>query len=242
MRRFTAFLTIALALAARHAAAQPVAPYDTAPPEAAPPEPPPEETPAPPPPAEPAPLEPRLMLPPPRLIAPPPPPSGPPEIGLAFVQTALGTGAMFLGVAAVVVGARANATLGGAAILAGPALAGWVVCGLGRTSADYEGSCVAPVVGAYVGALLAIPAAAVGCRLDHSSGGDNDTGCIGGAIVGFLLGYFVGAPLGATILWHAAKHPRSPDAQAWLDLDRHPADRAPIAGTRLSTTLLALAF
>jgi hypothetical protein len=71
--------------------------------------------------------------------------------------------------------------VGGAALLAAPALVGLVVCGGGNVSSDYEGDCMPAIVGAYVGSLSdAVPILLIGLRhlLDHPAQ-DDDVGTFG---------------------------------------------------------------
>jgi hypothetical protein len=140
-----------------------------------------------------------------RQASPAPAPS--PEIGLAGLQVVVGSLAMLITLFPIAFAADAHEALGVFALSLGPAVGGFVVCGLGGTSATYDGGCGTSVVGAYVGALTAIPLVFIGCELDDP---EWDTGgCVAGAALGFIAGYFVGTALGATLGWHIGKRPRA---------------------------------
>ena len=95
------------------------------------------------------------------------------------------------------------------ALLAGPAMAGSIVCGIGKKDAYYEGKCLPAVVGAYVGSLSALPLAYLGCMADDNSKGERDFRCVTGAISGFLVGYVLGTTIGANVGWHGWTKVRS---------------------------------
>jgi hypothetical protein len=180
-----------------------------------------------------------------------------PEIGLGIGQVFVGAfatfGAGFL-VALLASGANSEpvALLG---IGATPAVGGLVVCGMGRTSKNYEGSCAPPILGGYLGALvLGISMAYVGAAEFAPSISDGGTDSAVGAALGAALGVIVGTAVGATIAWHVSKHPRAPDVTlalgppltppaalaSWSDLQARPtAARAP---TAVGVPLLSLRF
>jgi hypothetical protein len=190
------------------------------------------------------------------------PPARPNEGGLGAAQVLLGTGVVVLSEAAMLAGnAQEHADLAVPIVLIGPLIGGFVVCGVGASSKAYEGRCAPAVGGAYVGALLAVPAAFLGCYLNKgsSSGGDNGSPCAAGALVGGSIAYVIGTGVGATVGWHAGKRPRreraralaalapppaltaAPANDAWPELRSRPAASAP-QGTPLMLSLLSLRF
>jgi len=215
----------------------------------------------------PVPVRPRLVAPPPVIVHQPPPP--PPEasageVGRGAGQIAVGTvGMALMGAAAVGAGEGAGAGAAVVFLLAGPLTGGLIVCGIGRTSAYYEGGwgCGSTLAGAYIGALTAIPLALIiadNCQPDPAYAGYEGRAfeCLGPALAGFAIGYTLGTALGATIGWHLGKKPRAaPDGrvpaapapavptlgQEWPELHRRPPGPAPRAA-RLSLPLLAFSF
>jgi hypothetical protein len=188
-------------------------------------------------------------------LAPPPLRREPPsEVGLGALQIVGGTFGMALVAVPIALAAGIGSpSLGVAALLAGPAFGGYMICAMGRSSHYYEGSCAPAIAGAYLGALTAIPLAYWGCMNDHGSG-DDDIGCVGGLLVGFAAGYFIGTAVGATIGWHLGKTPRArtrevalsappppPPSDDWPELRRRPAF-AGNQGARVTVPVLAFAF
>jgi hypothetical protein len=194
--------------------------------------------------------------PPPSLLRPLPPPPNPPksEEALGAVQIFAGTMVMGLSAMPILIGASLQSQpLILTTLAAWPLLGGWTVCGIGRSSTTYEGGCAPTMLGAYLGALTAIPLAALPC----SSGGQD---CLGTAALGFVVGYTFGTAVGATIGWHLSKRPRgrglgaiaapSPPppgpslADQWPELRRRPPLVALGAsqGPQVSVPLLALSF
>jgi hypothetical protein len=181
---------------------------------------------------------------------------------MAAGQIVAGSLIVFLGEAGMLAAAARtdSSQLVASALALGPLLGGFVVCGVGSSSKVYEGSCGPAIGGAYLGALLAIPAAYIGCSLDRGSGGpDSGDVCLGGAILGAAAGYVFGTSIGATVGWHLGKRPRgerppaiaamaapatltgAPASDAWPELRGRPAASAP-QGTRVSFSLLSLQF
>jgi hypothetical protein len=181
---------------------------------------------------------------------------------MAAGQIAAGSAVVFLGeLTMLVAAAKAGASQAIVPALAlGPLLGGFVVCGIGSASTAYEGRCGPAIGGAYIGMLLAIPAAYIGCALDRGSGGpDGDDACLGGAILGAIAGYVIGTSVGATVGWHLGKRPRgarppayaplappapftvAPASDAWPELRGRPAASGP-QGTRVSLSLLSVQF
>jgi hypothetical protein len=106
-------------------------------------------------------------------------------------------------------------------LAASPALVGRLVCAIGRSSSAYEGSCGSSIGYAYIGTLVVLPVATLltlGNRdrpFDWEVGGGPTT-----SKAGVLVGYIVGAALGATFGWNLSKRPK-PEF-AWIQ----PANRA----------------
>ncbi len=193
----------------------------------------------------------------PALLAPPAPPS---EVAsVVFPQVLVGTLATFVGgVSLLLIAAVTDSTpMAYASVAATPGIGGLVVCKLGQTSDYYQGSCVPPLVGAYVGAVtLGIGMAYVGAAFFSppavDAPGARDTSI--GAAEGAVLGILVGTAVGATVAWHLEKHPRGslapitlgppapPPAAlaAWAEL--RPRAAAPRASDRLAIPLLSLRF
>jgi hypothetical protein len=256
MRSLAVVVTLLAARTAAAAAPQ-SAPYD------APPLPPPgtvqpaPATPAPPPPPR---VQQRVDQQPPPFLGPTesqnrPRPS---ESGLAAGQIAASSAVVFVGELAMVAAVSHGGVsqLGVPALALGPLLGGLVVCGIGSASTAYQGRCGPAIGGAYIGALLFVPAAFIGCSLDHGSGGDYGDACLVGAILGGVVGYVIGTSVGATVGWHLGKRPRGerPSAlaapptfpvasanDAWPELRGRPAASGP-QGTRVSLSLLSLSF
>lgn len=214
----------------------------------------------------PAPVRPRLAAPPPVVAhpAPPPPDASLGEVARGAGQIVLGTVSMaLLGAAAIGAGEGGGAAAAVVVILAGPLAGGLIVCGIGRTSAYYEGGwgCGSTLAGAYIGALTAIPLALIiaeNCEPDPAYAGYEGRAfeCLGPALVGAAIGYTFGTAVGATIGWHVGKKPRAatggpgPAApapvvptlgQEWPELQRRPSGPAPRVA-RLSLPLLAFSF
>jgi hypothetical protein len=197
------------------------------------------------------------------VAAPPPDVRRPNESGLGAAQLLLGTGVVLLSELAMLKGAdETHADFLAIPVVAiGPLIGGFVVCGIGSASRAYEGRCGPAVGGAYIGALIAIPAGFVGCYVNQGSSGGGDAGspCAAGAIVAASVAYVIGTGVGACVGWHYGKRPRGerppavaapapaaivPEASAadaWPELRARPAASGP-QGTRLSLSLLSLRF
>jgi hypothetical protein len=180
-----------------------------------------------------------------------------PEIGLGVAQIFIGSFATF-GAAVVValISTGANsAPVAVVGLLGTPAVGGLVVCGMGRTSKQYERDCGPAIGGAYLGALtLGIALGYVGAAEFAPSSSDGGVDAAVGAALGAALGLIVGTAVGATIAWHVSKHPREqpvalafgpppppPAALAsWSDLQARPT--APRPPTAVGVPLLSLRF
>jgi hypothetical protein len=191
----------------------------------------------------------------PPLLAPAAEPA-PSEVGSVVIpQIFLGALSTFVGGIGLLLIASAthSDTLDYAAVALTPALGSLVVCGVGHTSAYYEGSCEGPLLGGYAGALV------LGLGLAYSSSGafsgsnsGDSTGSGIGIYIGLAMGIIVGTTLGATMGWYAGKHrrgsftalgPKAPPPAAlaaWTDLRPRAADAR--AGTTLGVPLLSLRF
>jgi len=123
-----------------------------------------------------------------------------------------------------------------ASALAAPAVAGLTVCALGRLSA-YEGSCLASVGGAYLGALAGGLAAFYLAGPDEYDPPSQIFAAFGGSIAGTMLG--------ATIAWRASKTPRvrppaaGPERSGPPTAVLRPIAAAPEARRRTSASLTA---
>lgn len=200
----------------------------------------------------------QAAAPPPPLLAPQSNEPPAPEIRLGGLQVWLGlVGTTVVGIGLVLGSAEANSRpLGYASVAALPGAGSFMICGLGRTSPDYEGGCGATVLGGYLGAvLLALPMAYLGAaefspKAVDKDGSDTSVGAGYGAVLGFVVGTVVGA----TVAWHLSKRPRvrapeltlgappPPPAAlaAWSELRARPiAARAPAA---IGLPLLSLRF
>lgn len=188
----------------------------------------------------------------------PPTSAPPPEVRLTFLQVWLGTvGTTLAGIGLLVGAAEAKSKpLDYVSLAAMPAAGGWIVCGLGRTSPDYEGGCGPSVVGGYVGALtFGLSAAYFGATYFSHQGPDGGRDSPDeGAVYATALAFVVGAAVGATVAWHLFKRPRHDHAAvtlgaaapppaalaAWSELRARPvAARAPAA---VGVPLLSLRF
>jgi hypothetical protein len=117
--------------------------------------------------------------------------------------TALGV-ATLVGAVTVMGWDSGGRELGTGLLLVAPALQGLAVCGIGRLSQHYDGGCVWPVAGAYLGALALFPLV-----FTDDSWGSPFTDPLALA-AGAGLGIVLGAPVGATWAWNAARQPRAP--------------------------------
>jgi hypothetical protein len=95
--------------------------------------------------------------------------------------------------------------LGGVAVLlAGPAIAGWLVCTIGKRSITYEGRCGATMgFAAAAGVTLAVVADGLTTHAPPA-GCDECASTHSGAAT--LIGYVAGVTLGAVITWNISKH------------------------------------
>lgn len=131
-------------------------------------------------------------------------PEPPSEPGLAVGQFFAGMGVLVLG------GAAFEGNPG--ALLVLPLLSGAIVCAVGSASRYNDGSCLASIGGAYVGALATIPLLLLGA----SAGAGTDFNEFRGAIVGALIGWYVVQPLLSTLSWHLFKAPKRRASMAAL--------------------------
>jgi hypothetical protein len=182
----------------------------------------------------------------------------PSEGGIATSQILAGSLATLT--TGVLVALVAAGTDSGAVAVVGvgsaPAVGGWTVCAIGRTSKQYEGGCAPSVLGGYLGAIaFGIPMAYFGAAewspVDQDGGGRME---FIGAIYGAVLGVIVGTGVGATIAWHLSKHRREQPAAlafgpplpppaalaSWSELQARPT--AARASAPLGVQLLSLRF
>lgn len=173
--------------------------------------------------------------------------------GITGALVAAGIGTVgFVGVVAGGWGDSLPLTLAGSAVLvAGPAIAGRLVCASGRESEDFEGDCGWSIGGAYLGMLVFLPPTVI-LRMAADHGASSTF-----ATVVLIGGYALGTATGATFGWNRSKRPRSPDLAlqpitragppptamaAWTEPLVRPSARYDIAATQLAVPLLAFAF
>jgi len=180
------------------------------------------------------------------------PADNPPEIGLGAGQLLMGTAIASLALALpVFLDGTPFELLGLAALFAGPAAVGGTVCTLGQNSKLYGGSCRSALIGAYLGALLALPLGILG---GDSGDGEGGTNYASPAAILFMVGYALGTSIGATVGWHIGKEERSvwggvsappvisgADDQRWPELRWRPMRGARVA-PGVSVPLLVFAF
>jgi hypothetical protein len=181
----------------------------------------------------------------------------PPETGIGAGQLVIGAATASLMVALPLF---ANNTplqsFSYVSLFAGPAAVGGMVCTFGHTSKHYTGGCGWTILGAYLGALAALPASWLGSAGGgHFDNGDEGKDFTSGGAIGFAIGYAIGAAVGATIAWHLTKEerdvwaarfgapPAPPGVESlrWSELGGRPAPpaRAAVAKT---VPLLGFAF
>jgi hypothetical protein len=127
-----------------------------------------------------------------------------------------------------------------------PAAVGGIVCLIGRYSPHYTGSCIWPMLGAYVGAsastLLLVAALATTC----DSKSELDLSCAFPPLLAFTS-YFFTVPLGSIIGWNVMKAPKlkhvtyaydEPHPQRRVLFAERPVPR--MAGTKAFTVPLAV--
>jgi hypothetical protein len=166
----------------------------------------------------------------------PPSPDPAAELGLGVVQVFAGSGTSLAG---LMVSALAAGVTGGWGTLVlsllTPVAVGGVVCSFGNISSAYEGSCVPPIVGAYIGVLGIIPLAKLGADLYQTPG---DEAVLNGALIGAFVGWMVVQPLVSTIAWHIFKRPSAlPQPPKSLALASQFRPSLPPSMRRASTTL-----
>jgi hypothetical protein len=155
------------------------------------------------------------------LAVPAPIPTPPSEGGLTAAQILLGTLATLgIGSTTVLVFAGLDyAPLLYLGLAITPAIGSAAVCGVGRWSRSYEGSCAPAVIGGYLGAIVV--GTALGLFLvsinafafdDNQEFNDRANFAIGA-----FLGGTIGTAVGSTIGWHLGKHLRA-DAGAAVSL------------------------
>jgi hypothetical protein len=137
-----------------------------------------------------------------------------------------------------------------AALGLAPALAARLVCGIGRWSSDYEGSCGWAIGLAYLGLLA--PAVAAAATTGSQPPNCYDCAIPGPSAAAVLTAYILGVTTGAVMGWNLSKH-RKDDSLALQPIERAgppPAALAdwsdPAPTSRLSrplaATLPAIAF
>lgn len=132
---------------------------------------------------------------------------GPGEGSLAVQQALASLGTSFGGLLLTGATAEVPPVAAGSALMT-PYGVGMAVCGLGKRSRQYEGSCGAAIGGAYLGALSTLPLAIIGHRLAVGGGSDEHFEGLFGAFAGMAVGWLVVQPLLANVMWHASKRPR----------------------------------
>jgi len=180
----------------------------------------------------------------------------PPEIGIGASQLLIGTATASVALAIpLFADGTPLQTVSYGILFIGPAAVGGMVCTFGQTSKHYRGDCLPVLVGAYIGALAAIPLSLLGGGADHHSfdNGDQGKDYRAGSAIGFIIGYGLGAAIGATIAWHRTKEEKStwslfaappppPAAGAsWPELRWRPAPGARSAAA-LTAPVLAFTF
>jgi hypothetical protein len=182
------------------------------------------------------------------------PGDNPPEIGLGAGQLLMGTAIASLALALpVFLDGTPFELLGLAALFAGPAAVGGTVCTLGQNSKLYGGTCGSAMIGAYLGAIAALPLAFVAVAPDNDDG-DGGNKYASGSVIALMVGYALGTSIGATIGWHVGKEERSvwsrrstppplsgADGQRWPELRWRPVRGARVAPS-VSVPLLVFAF
>lgn len=184
------------------------------------------------------------------------PGGNPPEIGLGAGQLLMGTAIASLALALpVFLDDTPFELLGLAALFAGPAAVGGTVCTLGQNSKLYGGTCGSAMIGAYVGAIAAVPLAILGVATSNDDG-DGGNKYASGSAIALMVGYALGTSIGATIGWHLGKEERSvwsrlrpppppplsgADDQRWPELRWRPVRGARVAPA-VSVPLLVFAF
>ena len=181
------------------------------------------------------------------------------SVGLVMVEGITGaivaTGVGAVGVAGLVAGGWGDSlpltVVGGAVLLAGPAIAGRLVCGIGRGSKDFGGDCGRSIGGAYLGMLVLLPATIASGLVVHDRAG----GTVSVLVV--LGGYALSTAAGATMGWNRSKRPLRPDLElqpitragpppaavaAWTEPLVRSSARDATGAPRLAVPLLAFAF
>ena len=185
--------------------------------------------------------------------------TGPSEPGRVFAESAAAFGAAgaALGLAGLTI--QAGPVPAGVFLL-GPLGAAEAVCAIGSGSDLYEGRCSHAIIGAYVGALVAVPVGFIGFATS-SEVDDGGFGRVAATVLAGAIGYTVGTTIGAVVGWNSSLQLRGPrptaddDAVAVARLDalaatrgadwREPPRRrgpAESSGVALAVPLLALRF
>lgn len=158
-----------------------------------------------------------------------PQPGEPPaEVGLAAEQIALGTVSAAIAATSAfgfALSQRPREYAVSSAFMAAAVLPGLAVCANGATSRFYDGSCLGPIVGAYIGlAAVAIP---VGLAAQGSIFRSSENDSLNTGVVAFVwISAAVGSAVGATIGWHLTKHRRPTPANV-ARVQLPPVPRAP---------------
>ena len=139
-------------------------------------------------------------------VDPPPTSAAPTEVGRAVGQLFAGGAVAFLSMYAIVLAGPANVAVAAVA----PVAVGSMVCWIGSNSTYYDGGCLAPILGAYVGAFTVIPAALLGASLVDPD--RQDQAGFWAGLAGAVLAWVIVQPLASTISWRIWKKPRAASA------------------------------
>jgi len=128
------------------------------------------------------------------------------QFGLATLGTVVTVG---IGLGVTLLSKDQESNIFGLSVLAAPAVAGLVVCGVGTWSLLYEGRCGAAVAGAYIGGVAGLVPG--GLLLAACSSDD----CLTTVVVAVIAGYVLGVSTGALVGWNLSRQPKQlPVAEA----------------------------
>ena len=123
-------------------------------------------------------------------------------------------------------------------LLAGPLIAAKLVCGVGRWSSAYEGSC-----GPSIGLAYAVGGVATlvvdGATTHPPPASCNECANTGPSAAAVLIAYVAGATIGAVVGWNLSKH-RKDSSQAWLQPISRGAPPLAVLAQRVGWTPLAV--